>query len=331
MHVLTSADVEQLVDWDGLVAELERVHVGMARGHVVQPAPHALRDPRSSAPDAAAIVPMMSMDADRRLFAVKVLADAPANRTRGLPAQRSTVSLYDADTGACLAIVDGAALTRLRTAAMTLLATRALARPDARTLAVAGAGPLAVEHVRALTAGHRYDDVRLWSRSEDRARTAIAALDGAGIAARAVPRIDALTDGADVVCTLTPSARPILDVGQLADGVHVNAVGSPPRPAYTEVTPAVFARAHLVAVDALAVALADSGNVRNAVDAGSVAVEELVELGAILAGDARGRTGASQVTVFNSVGIGGQDLAAVVHVLDRARAVGAGTTIALRG
>lgn len=329
-RVLTSEQVEGLVEPVGLLAALDQAHRWLAAGLAIQPAPQAFRAPGDHTTDGPAVVPMTSFAPELGLFAVKVLADRPRDRGRGLPAQRSTISVYSAQTGECVGLLDGRALTRLRTAAVTALASRCLARPGSRTVALLGAGALAQEHAHALAHVLDLDEVRVWSRSADRGTALAGALAAAGLPATATADVRAAVDGADVVCTLTPAATPILRASWLAPGAHVNAVGSPPRPEFSELPPEVFAHASATVVDARAVALADSGNVRNAIAAGELAPGDLVELGEVLDGTVPGRTDASALTVFNSVGLGLQDLAAADHVLRRAAAAEAGTMVRMR-
>jgi alanine dehydrogenase len=329
-RLLTSADIEPLLDFDGIVSALEETHRGLAQGVVVQPVPQALRDLRDSADDASAVVPMTAFAPELGLFSIKSLTDAPRNRALGLPAQRSTVAVFSASSGECVGLIDGAALTRIRTAAVTALATRTLARPDSRSLALLGAGALAREHALALRHTLSLDDVRVWSRSTERSRLTAETLRAAGVPARPVADARAAADGADVVCTLTPSEDPYLESSWLAPGTHVNAVGSPPRPLFSELAPSVFAAAARIVVDARSVAVHDSGNIRNAIAAGALTESDLVELGEVLEGSTPRRGGVEELTVFNSVGIGAQDLAAARYALHRAEQIGAGTMVALR-
>ena len=159
-RILTSSDCEQLAEWDGLIDALEAGHRALSSGGAVQPVPQRMRAPGDTAADGSAVVPMMALAPYLDLVGVKVLIDAPRNRAVGLPAQRSTVSLYSASTGECLAVVDGRALTRIRTAAVTALASRALARPDSHTVGLIGAGALAEEHAIAL-ASQRSEERRV--------------------------------------------------------------------------------------------------------------------------------------------------------------------------
>lgn len=325
---LTSADVESLADADEMRRAMEAAHRALHGRRAVQPRPHPLPFLAAPGPDAPTVVPMSALSEELGLFAVKVLADAPRNRAVGLPAQRSTVAVFDAATAECVAMIDGRALTRLRTAAVTALATDVLAVDDARVATLIGAGPLAAEHARALMRVRELVEVRVWSRSAARAEACVQQLRAEGVPAVVGATRAAALDGAQVVCTLTPAQEPFLSRPGLGEDVHVNAVGSPPRPMFSEVRADVFAAARTVVVDDPTVALAESGNVRDACAAGALLPERLVPLGdAIAAAPGAARGG---LTVFNSVGLGIQDLYAAHVLCARASAVGAGTMVAIR-
>lgn len=322
-RIITSAETEELIEWPGLVDALAAAHRALATGGAVQPVPQSLRIPGDDSPDGPAAVPMTAFAPYLDLAAVKLLVDAPRNRAVGLPPQRSTLALFSAATGECTALIDGRALTRMRTAAATALATRALARPDARILTLIGAGPLAREHALALRAVLGIDEVRIWSPSGSSARVLAAELLANGVNAAAPESLREAVRGADVICTLTPSVEPILDAEWLEPGMHVNAVGSPPRHGYRELTAACFERASAVVVDARGVAFAESDNLRLS------GVTEVLELGEVLIGTP-GRGSDADVTLFNSVGIGLQDLAAGAYVLARAEAAERGVAVQTR-
>ncbi|GAA1637036.1 ornithine cyclodeaminase family protein [Microbacterium flavum] len=325
---LTSADVEALADADEIRQAMSAAHRALHVGRAVQPRPHALAVDGPGMPDAAAVVPMNALSEELGLFAVKVLADAPRNRAEGLPAQRSTVAVFDATTAECVAVLDGRALTRIRTAAVTALATDVLAAPDARVAALIGAGPLAAEHARALLHVRDLAEVRVWSRSAARAVSCVQQLRADGVPAIAAPTRAAALDAADIVCTLTPAEEAFLSRSMIGDRVHVNAVGSPPRPMFSEIRADVFGGARMVVVDDPAVALAESGNIRRACATGDLDPTRLVPLGdAIGAADSGSRGG---LTIFNSVGLGIQDLYAAHVLCARARGIGAGTMVAIR-
>ena len=325
--LLRPGQCERLLDHPSLVEALGRAHTELATGGATQPLPVPMRAAGDTRPDGPAYVPMAAYAPYLGVCAVKLLADVPSNRGLGLPAQRSTLALYSAESAECLALVDGRVITRLRTAAVSALATRLLARPGTSVLGLIGAGALATEHVHAFTAVLGVTDVLVWSRSEASARR----LDGEVDAdVRIAPSVEAVLAGADVVCTLTPAEVPLVTAGMLHPGLHVNAVGSPPRPGYSELEPGALAGAARVVVDHRPVALRESGNVREAVRRGVVAESDLVELGDVLAGTVVGRGRPEDVTVFNSVGIGLQDLAALELLHRRAVAEGVGDVVDLR-
>ncbi|MBN9178064.1 MAG: ornithine cyclodeaminase family protein [Microbacterium sp.] len=325
---LTSVDVEGLADAEEMRHAMAAAHRALRTGSAVQPRPDALPVGVDGTADAPAVVPMSALSEELGLFAVKVLADAPRNRAAGLPAQRSTVVLFDATTAECVAIVDGRALTRIRTAAVTALATDVLVAPDARVVSLIGAGPLAAEHARSLRLVRGFEEVRVWSRSAARAEACARQLAAEGIPATAASTREAALDAADVVCTLTPAQEPFLSRSMLGDRVHVNAVGSPPRPMFSEVEADVFRDARVVVVDHPAVAVAESGNIRDAFVAGALDPTRLVPLGDAI--DTAASAARGGLTIFNSVGLGIQDLYAAHVLCLRARAVGAGTMVAIR-
>ena len=330
-RIVTSSECEQLAEWGDLIDTLDAGHRALSSGGAVQPVPQRMRTPGDTTADGAAVVPMMALASYLDLVAVKMLIDAPRNRSLGLPAQRSTVSLYSASTGECLAIVDGRALTRLRTAAVTALASRALARPDSHSVGLIGAGALAEEHAIALSSQFALSEVKVWSRSGESASTLAEKLRTRGISARAVGSAEESVRGSDIVCTLTPATAPVLEVDWLSPGQHVNAVGSPPRPGYRELSAETVGRADRVVVDSRDIALHESDNIALAQAAGQISEAEMVELGDVLLDQTRGRSSADDLTLFNSVGIGLQDLAAAAYFVDRATRCDIGELVSARG
>lgn len=308
-----------------LMDALAEVHRAHASGAAVLPAPVDLHPGTMTATDPN-VVAMTGLDAGRGLVAVKVLADRPADRPLGLPAQRSTIALFDSASGECVALVDGRELTRIRTAAVTAVATRALARPGSRTLGLVGAGALAVEHVHALAQVLALDDVLVWSRSAETAERLAEQVAGrVPVSVASTPRA---VFEADVVCTLTPSTTPIVRADWLRPGQHVNAVGSPPRHQFVELHPDVWSRVDLAVVDDVDVATRDSGNITSALAAGTLTAGSLTTLGHELT-DPTPRDDQA-ITVFNSIGIALQDLAAARLLMDEALTRQLGVTHDLR-
>ncbi|MEV6061633.1 ornithine cyclodeaminase family protein [Nocardia asteroides] len=321
--ILSHSDVAAVLDRGAVLAAVERAHAELARGEALVPAPPAL------SLGGAAFVPMVAAAASAEAAAVKLLADLPANRERGLPVQRSVIVVTSAADGGCEALVDGRLITAVRTAAASAVATKYLARHNSSTLGLVGAGGLAVEHTRAIARVRPLRTVLVWSRSAatvDRFRAAVADL---GLAVRTMPSAEAVTRGADVLCTLTPAREPVVRGAWFGAGLHVNAVGAPPRADHREVDGEAMRRARVV-VDSVGTTLTKSGDTLLAIAEGAITEAAVgTELGEVITDRAPGRTGDRDITLFNSVGIGLQDLAAARLLIDKARANGIGTEVDL--
>ncbi|MFB4423816.1 ornithine cyclodeaminase family protein [Streptomyces sp. QL37] len=328
--ILTRSDIAALLAdvREDVEKAVESCHLDLALGRAVLPPPPAMRLPGSD----GTFLAMASASAPAGLATVKLLADLPANRERGLPVQRSSVLAVSADTGACEALLDGAEVTRARTAAATAVATRALARKDARVLGLVGTGPLARAHARALLPGRSYERIVLWGRDPGRS-SELAAWIGAelGVDAHVLAGPRAVAEASDVLCTLTPSREPLIRGAWLSPGQHINAVGAPPRPDHREIDTEGVVRCRIV-VDAWTTAREKSGEVLIPLAEGALGEDDFRrELGDVLAGSVPGRTADSDLTLFNSVGVGLQDLAVARLLMDAAAERGAGTRIDLGG
>lgn len=322
MLMLGHSDIAALLDRADVRKAVEIAFSGLATGEHHNPAPHAL-----SLPAHGSAIPMTAATPD--LVAVKLLCDLPANRGHGRPTQRSTIMVTSASTGECVAILDGRAITAMRTAAASAVATDHLANPSACRLGLIGAGNLAIEHAHAIAAVRDLESIVVWSRSADtlgRFRKATAGLNIAVVQAESPAEVMA---SAEIVCTLTPSRDPIVRGDWFRAGQHINAVGAPPRPDHREVDAAGMRRARVV-VDSQPTAMAKSGAVLLAIAEGAIVEGDVcTELGQVVAGLAEGRSTRGQVTLFESVGIGLQDLVTANLVIARARELGIGTDIDL--
>jgi ornithine cyclodeaminase/alanine dehydrogenase-like protein (mu-crystallin family) len=247
---------------------------------------------------------------------VKIVTVMAANASRGLPTVQATVIWLDGTTGEPRAILDGATLTAMRTGAASGVGTRLLARLDASTLAVLGAGNQAEWQVHAILAARSIRRVVVYSRSSER-RAAFAARMAAatGLHVAAVDSAEAAVRDADVVCCATTSSEPVFEAEWLRPGAHVNGIGAY-RLGMVEIPAAAFGRAALVTVDSLAAARKEAGDVMAAVTAGSIAEGSLVEIGSVGREWAHNRD-PEAITVFKSVGLAVQDVAAAELVVAR--------------
>jgi ornithine cyclodeaminase/alanine dehydrogenase-like protein (mu-crystallin family) len=228
---------------------------------------------------------------------------APGNPARGLDAHQGAVLLHDGETGQLRALLNASAITEIRTAAVSAVATRALARAGARVVAILGGGVQARSHDEAMRAVLPEADVRTWTRGDG-----------------GTPE-DVLRE-ADVVCTCTSARDPILRREWLTSGAHVNAVGSSV-PSARELDTDTVAAATLV-VDRRESALNEAGDL---LLAGFGADRIAAELGEVLVGSHPGRTRGDELTVFKSLGLGVEDLAAAELVVRKAREQGVGTEV----
>jgi alanine dehydrogenase len=252
---------------------------------------------------------------------VKLVTVMPGNAARGLPTIHALIVWFEATTGRPVALLDGAAVTAMRTGAASGVATRLLARSDASTLAIIGAGGQAEWQVRAVLAARPIRRVLVYARDAER-RTAFARRMAAetGIGVEAVADAQVAVRQADVICCATTSTEPVFDAAWVRPGTHVNGIGAF-RLGMVELPPEVFARASLVAIDARQAAKAEAGDVMAAIEAGAIAEDALVEIGMIERDWAASRDPAA-ITVFKSVGLAIQDVAAAELVV--ARLVGGG-------
>jgi alanine dehydrogenase len=232
--------------------------------------------------------------------------------------------LFEGETGEPVAIMDAGLPTALRTAAASAVATDALARPDAATLAILGTGEQAAWHIEAMRTVRPVREVRIWGRRYDKA----AALAKRQKNAHAAATIAEACAGADIICTVTSAAAPILDAAQLPEGVHVNAVGAS-LPSMQEIAPDCHRICRTV-VDYRPSAEAQAGELIAARAAGMVEPEsELPEIGEVLSGKVPGRGSERQRTLYRSLGVIAQDLATADFLLRRAEAAGRGAILDL--
>ncbi len=319
MLILSEHEVEQLLDMPGCMVAMEEALVALARGDFHLPLRPVVKPPGQS--HFLGLMPTFRAG-ERPLYALKTVAVFPDNPSRGLDPHQGTVTLYDGTTGEVLAVMNASPITAIRTAAVSGIATRALARDDARVLGVVGAGHQAHPHIAAMLEARQFEEIRIAARSLASAERLAAEWP----LATAVETAEEAVRGADVVCTVTQSPEPVLRADWLEPGTHINAVGAC-LPHTRELDGATVAGSSFF-TDRRESCENEAGDYILALKEGAIAEGHIrAELGEVLAGTAPGRTSPDEITVFESLGLAVEDLAAAEYLERRARETGTGRTV----
>jgi ornithine cyclodeaminase len=314
VRVLDEHDVRRLLPMADCIEAMDGALRSLARGEVYNPLRPVFRPPNE--PSLMGLMPA-HRGGDASWWSLKALTIVPGNSSRGLDSHQGFVALFDGDTGEPRVLMNAGGITAIRTAAVSGVATRLLARDDVRTLAILGSGTQALSHLDAMRAVRSFDRVVLWSASGR-------SIDGAESIATAEEAVRA----ADVICTTTASAEPIVKREWLKPGVHINGVGSS-IPTARELDSQTMVDASLF-VDRRESTLNEAGDFLIPQREGLIGPDHIrAELGELLLGTAEGRRSDTEITLFKSLGIGVEDLAAGELVLQRAEAEDAGTVVSL--
>jgi len=291
---LDEATVNGVLRLEDLIPAMERALIDFSAGRVLQPVRSVLPLPQHSG--FMGIMPAVYGD----IMGTKLVNFYPENAALGLPTHLAVIAIFRSRTGEPLAIMDGRLITELRTAAVSAVATRLLSSPAAKSLAILGSGVQARAHVRALALVRKFDEVRVWSRNAQQAQAFAGEVGATATSAEEAVR------GADVVATCTGSPQPVLQGAWLKPGVMINAVGAVGT-TRRELDDAAMRGA--VVVDSRHAALRESGDVLLA------KAPIYAELGELLAGTKP--MPQAEITVFKSLGLAVEDLAAARLVLEK--------------
>jgi len=329
MKVLTldHDQVTDLLTMGDCIAVMEQCLLAVTDGAIHNPLRMIVRPP-----GAFGLLGLMPayLGGEGAVFGVKTVCVFPGNPAIGKDTHQGAVLLFSGETGEPLAVMNASAITAIRTAAVSAVATRALARPQSTVVAIIGAGVQARAHLAAMAEVLGVERVRVAGRDPERLRTMVdemAAAYAFGVEAAESP--EAAVRDADVVVTVTSSPTPVIDRRWIAPGTHINAVGSSIATAH-EIDPATMAAARLF-VDRGESTVNESGDYLNALAAGAISGPDhiVAELGEVLAGRSRGRRSDDEITLFESLGLAAEDLAAARHLLDVATTTGIGTWVSL--
>jgi ornithine cyclodeaminase/alanine dehydrogenase-like protein (mu-crystallin family) len=313
--LLKEADVKELLTMDDALPVIEDAFASVATGDAVN-VPRV----RGTLPE----VTLNVLAAVSRKLDAAVVKCYPVVRKDVTVGSSLTVLVYRISTGALDAIVEASVLGQVRTGAASGVAAKYMARPDSRVMTIFGAGFQAQSQVEALTrAIPTLERINVVSRSAERARQFCSGL--TGVEAVHVKDIEQAIAAADVITTATGSARPLFDGAWLRPGVHVNAVGSN-YAEKRELDAAAVRRASRIVVDDVAVAKIESGDLIGA----DLDWSSIRPLSDVVAGRAPGRASRDEITLFESQGLGLEDLAVACHVVRRARESGRGVEIPIQ-
>jgi ornithine cyclodeaminase/alanine dehydrogenase-like protein (mu-crystallin family) len=315
--ILSEADVRASLEMRPCIEAMETALAALARGEMSMPLRFVVK------PGGDALLGLMPAHRGgaEPLFSLKEIVVAPGNSARGLDPHQGAVLLHDGTTGVLRAVLNASPITEIRTAAVSGVATKLLARANASSVAILGSGVQGRSHAVAMREVLPDAELRVWSRTPAHAEAL--ALEAHGVACATV---EEALDGADVVCACTSSPEPIVALAALAPGTHLNAVGSSV-PWARELDSEVVAAASLF-VDRRESTLNESGDYLRAVEEQGIGPDHIrAELGEILTGTAAGRTSEDELTLFKSLGLAVEDLAAAELVVRRATELGLGTEV----
>jgi alanine dehydrogenase len=315
--LLREDDVRQLLPMGDLIDLMESALTEFSAGRVDQP----VRTTVQIGEDKNYFGSMPAYLPSAPAAGAKLVTVFNGNIAKGLPSHFATIVLLDPETGALMALLDGRFITEARTAAVSAVSARFLARSDSRVLAILGSGVQAHSHFEALTHVLPFEEIRAYSPT--RANLEAFCEQSTGGKARPCSNVEEAVAGADVIVTVTSAREPVLRSEWVSDGVHLISVGAC-RPNHRELDPKLVARCS-VYVDSRAAAMQEAGDILLAMAEGHIGKDHIRgELG-----ERPVRNGASECTMFKSLGMAVEDVATAYMVYQKARAAGIGTEFTL--
>jgi ornithine cyclodeaminase len=318
VYIVPQSRVPELLPMRASIDLMTNVLSALSRGDAVLPLRSLL-----PTPDGSGLLGVMPAQlGDPPCMGLKVITVFPGNEGSDFDSHQGAVLLFEPKHGSLVAMIDASSITGIRTAAVSGAATRALSRENAGDLAIIGSGVQAITHLEAMAAVRRLRRIRVWSRNAQNARAfAERASEHHGVRVEAMASAREAVEGADIICTTTAAKEPVLHGEWLAPGAHINAVGAC-FPATRELDTRAVVRSRLF-VDRLESAQNEAGDFLIPRREGALGDDHIVgELGDVLLGKLAGRRDPNEITLFKSLGIAVEDLAAAHHIWTRVRALG---------
>lgn len=325
--IVNQSEVRQLLPMAECIEVMAEALKTLSRGQAILP----LR-PVMWLPERVGALGMMpAYMEDLQIMGLKIVSVFPGNHGTEYDSHMGAVMIFETKHGQPLAIMDATEITAIRTAAVSGVATRLLAREGAADLAILGSGTQARTHLEAMLHCRKIRRVRVWSRNADNGRRfAERESKRHGIAVEFMPTVRAAVQGADIICTTTSSPDPILLGRLLSPGCHINAIGSSV-PFTRELDTDAVVRSRLF-VDRRESTLNEAGDFLIPKKEGAIGDTHIQgEIGEILLGRVKGRTSQEEITLFKSLGLAVEDLAAANHIYKKAVAAGMGAKVDFGG
>ncbi len=330
MRIITRSEVERLLPVGACMPVMCAAMIAVSRGDVSLPIRQFM--PVPGAAGKLALMPGSlgtAGESEAASFGIKLVCKYDRPHDDPLGTHVGMVVLFDSARGVPLAMIEGSSLTAIRTSAASALATDLLARADATRLAIIGTGEQAMRHIAAMQQVRAIEHVAVWGRDTERtARFAAEAAAQCAVQVEPARTAGEAVADADIVCTTTSAAQPVLRGADLKPGQHLNLVGSA-IPTTAEVDHEAVRRSRFY-VDYRPAAMAAAGELLQAIAAGVVTEAHIVaEIGEVAANPALGRAGPDEITCYKSLGVAAQDLAAAHAIWSAAMAEGSGGEIDL--
>lgn len=319
--ILNHDEVARLLPMKECIALMREALVKLAAGEVHQPLRTIVRPP-----GAAGVMGLMPsyVSGEQAAYGLKTVCVFPGNPAIGKDAHQGAVLLFSAETGELLALMNASAITAIRTAAVSGVATDLLAREDAHTLAIVGAGVQARTHLAAMSQVRTIERCRVVSRTIEHAQKLAEEMnDSVPFPIEVAATVAEALDGADLIATVTNAKEPVVKREWIAAGAHLNVVGSS-TPHAREVDTATMAASSLF-VDRRESTVNEAGDYLFAAREGAIGPDHIrAELGELLSGENPGRTSPDEITLFKSLGLAIEDLAAANYLYRKAKELNAG-------
>src|SRR6185503_8858796 len=322
--VLDNPQIRELLPMTECIELMADALSALARGEVYQPLRTIIRPP-----EAHGLLGLMPAyrAGEQGAFGLKAICVFPENPAKGKDAHQGAVMLFSRETGELLALINASEITAIRTAAVSAVATRLLACEDAQQLGIIGAGVQARTHLAALTAVRPIKRAKIACRNIEHAEELAREMQPQfSFPLEPMRTNEQAVRGADLIVTATSSQQPVINRDWISPGAHVNAIGTH-SPNSREIDSATMAAAKIF-VDRRESALNESGDYLLAAKEGLITPESILgEIGELLIGTKTGRTSATEITLFKSLGLAIEDVVSADYLYHKAQSQNAGTWV----